>query len=70
MNKTATEIESQAACWSRGAKMARLADTARPEPPAALVLAQRFATAETAHHRLDPHRPRNLTRSVVLPDGG
>ena len=34
---------------------------------AALVLAQRFAVAEAERRGLDPDRPRNLTRSVVLP---
>lgn len=49
---------------------ATIADTARLEPLGALVLAQRFATAEAARRGLDPDRPRNLTRSVILPDGG
>ena len=49
---------------------ATIADTARLEPMASLVLAQRFATAEAAHRGLDQDRPRNLTRSVILPDGG
>jgi fructoselysine-6-P-deglycase FrlB-like protein len=34
---------------------------------AELVLAQRFAVAAAAHRGLDPDRPRNLARSVVLP---
>jgi fructoselysine-6-P-deglycase FrlB-like protein len=49
---------------------AQIAETARLEPLAALVLAQRFAAAEAAHRGLDQDRPRNLTRSVILPAGG
>ena len=49
---------------------AQIAETARLEPLAALVLAQRFAAAEAAYRGLDQDRPRNLTRSVILPAGG
>jgi fructoselysine-6-P-deglycase FrlB-like protein len=49
---------------------ATLAGTAGLEPLAALVLAQRFAAAEAAFRGLDQDRPRNLTRSVILPEGG
>jgi len=38
------------------------------DPLAALVLAQRTAVAAAEARGLDPDRPRNLTRSVVLPD--
>ena len=47
---------------------ATLADTAALDPPAALVLAQRFAVAVAEHRGLDCDRPRNLTRSVILAD--
>ena len=46
---------------------ATLVDTGDLDPMAALVLAQRFAVAEAERRGLDPDRPRNLTRSVVLP---
>jgi fructoselysine-6-P-deglycase FrlB-like protein len=36
------------------------------DPMAELVLAQRFAVAQAAARGLDPDRPRNLARSVVL----
>lgn len=49
---------------------AQIAETARLEPLAALVLAQRFAAAEAEYRGLDQDRPRNLTRSVILPAGG
>ena len=49
---------------------ATIADTAGLEPLAALVLAQRFAAAEAAYRGLDQDRPRNLTRSVILPERG
>ncbi|HUK78364.1 MAG TPA: SIS domain-containing protein [Thermoleophilia bacterium] len=49
---------------------ATIADTAGLEPLAALVLAQRFAAAEAAYRGLDQDRPRNLTRSVILPADG
>ena len=49
---------------------ATIVDTAGLEPLASLVLAQRFAAAEAAYRGLDQDRPRNLTRSVILPDGG
>jgi fructoselysine-6-P-deglycase FrlB-like protein len=38
------------------------------DPLATLVQIQRTAVALAQHHQLDPDRPRNLTRSVVLPD--
>jgi fructoselysine-6-P-deglycase FrlB-like protein len=38
------------------------------DPLAGLVLAQRTAVAAAEARGLDPDRPRNLTRSVVLPD--
>jgi fructoselysine-6-P-deglycase FrlB-like protein len=37
------------------------------DPLADLVVAQRFAVAVAAARGLDPDRPRNLTRSVILP---
>jgi fructoselysine-6-P-deglycase FrlB-like protein len=48
------------------------ADVYRSEldPLAQLVLAQRLALALASHRGLDPDRPRNLTRSVVLPARG
>jgi fructoselysine-6-P-deglycase FrlB-like protein len=36
------------------------------DPVADLILAQRFAVALARHRGLDPDRPRNLTRSVIL----
>jgi fructoselysine-6-P-deglycase FrlB-like protein len=38
------------------------------DPLATLIQIQRTAVALAQHHQLDPDRPRNLTRSVVLPD--
>jgi fructoselysine-6-P-deglycase FrlB-like protein len=38
------------------------------DPLATLVQIQRTAVALAQHHQLDPDRPRNLTRSVILPD--
>jgi fructoselysine-6-P-deglycase FrlB-like protein len=38
-------------------------------PLASLVLAQRFAVALAESRGLDPDRPRNLARSVVLGGG-
>jgi fructoselysine-6-P-deglycase FrlB-like protein len=38
------------------------------DPLATLVQIQRTAVALAQHHHLDPDRPRNLTRSVILPD--
>ncbi|WP_327291050.1 SIS domain-containing protein [Streptomyces sp. NBC_01198] len=63
--------------WAFGALPAGLADDiaaaggtleSRPEldPLADLVRAQRLAVAVAEHEGLDPDRPRNLTRSVVL----
>ena len=40
------------------------------DPLAELVLAQRLAVAVAEDRGLDPDRPRNLTRSVVLADAG
>ncbi len=40
--------------------------TARIDPLAELVLAQRFAVALARHRGLDPDAPRNLSRSVIL----
>lgn len=45
---------------------ATLVDTGDLDPMAALVLAQRFAVAAAEGRGLDPDRPRNLTRSVIL----
>jgi fructoselysine-6-P-deglycase FrlB-like protein len=45
--------------YSRGATV---------DPMADLILAQRFAVALAAHRGLDPDTPRNLSRSVILPD--
>jgi fructoselysine-6-P-deglycase FrlB-like protein len=45
---------------------ATLVDTSGFDPLGALVLAQRFAVAAAEHRGLDPDRPRNLTRSVIL----
>jgi fructoselysine-6-P-deglycase FrlB-like protein len=39
------------------------------DPMASLVLAQRVAVALARARGLDPDRPRNLARSVVLDDG-
>jgi glutamine---fructose-6-phosphate transaminase (isomerizing) len=39
------------------------------DPLAQLVLAQRFAVAKAQSEGLDPDRPRNLTRSVILSNG-
>lgn len=39
------------------------------DPLAQLVLAQRFAVAKARSAGLDPDRPRNLTRSVILSNG-
>lgn len=39
------------------------------DPQAALVIAQRFAVAVAERRGLDPDRPRNLTRSVILTAG-
>jgi fructoselysine-6-P-deglycase FrlB-like protein len=38
------------------------------DPMVELVLAQRLAVAVAESRRLDPDAPRNLTRSIVLPD--
>jgi CRISPR-associated protein Cas5a/b/c len=46
---------------------ATLVDTGDLDPLAALVLAQRYAVAAAERRGLDPDRPRNLTRSVILP---
>jgi len=45
---------------------ATLVDLGDLDPMASLVLAQRFAVAVAESRGLDPDRPRNLTRSVVL----
>jgi fructoselysine-6-P-deglycase FrlB-like protein len=44
-----------------------LVDDGGLDPLAALVLAQRYAVAAAEGRGLDPDRPRNLTRSVILP---
>jgi len=46
---------------------AAFVETPGLDPMAALILAQRYAVAEAEHRGLDPDRPRNLTRSVILP---
>jgi fructoselysine-6-P-deglycase FrlB-like protein len=46
---------------------ATLVDSGDLDPMAALVLAQRFGVAEAERRGLDPDRPRNLMRSVILP---
>jgi fructoselysine-6-P-deglycase FrlB-like protein len=46
---------------------ATLVDVGDLDPMATLVLAQRFAVAAAEARGLDPDRPRNLTRSVILP---
>jgi hypothetical protein len=64
MNKTAYEIESQPACWRRAAELVpALAVSASIAQPGR-------AIPQAAHRGLDPDHPRNLTRSVILPDGG
>ena len=46
---------------------AQLVHHAALDPPAQLVVAQRFAAARAQRRGLDADRPRHLTRSVVLP---
>jgi fructoselysine-6-P-deglycase FrlB-like protein len=48
---------------------ATLVDLGDLDPMASLVVAQRFAVAAAETRGLDPDRPRNLTRSVVLAPG-
>jgi hypothetical protein len=64
MNKTATEIESKLACRRRAAEpVPALGASASITQPGRVV-------ALTAHRGLHPDCPRNLTRSVIPPDGG
>jgi hypothetical protein len=64
MNKTANEIESQPACWRRAAELVPALGVS------ASITQPGRAVVETAHRGLYPDRPRDLPRSVILPDGG
>jgi fructoselysine-6-P-deglycase FrlB-like protein len=69
-------IDHRSAVWIFGAAPdGLLADLARTgslvvtsdrDPMAELIRAQRLAVAIAAHRGLDPDRPRNLTRSIIL----
>ncbi|MDT4946266.1 MAG: hypothetical protein QOH14_2999 [Pseudonocardiales bacterium] len=74
-----TVVDERSAVWIFGAPPAGLLGDVRQtgalvvrsgaDPMAQLVGAQRLAVAIAERKGLDPDRPRNLTRSVVLADG-
>ena len=63
MSYLTEEIASQPGCWSRAIEMAGSAGTALPGP------GERVAVALARARGLDPDRPRNLARSVILTTG-
>jgi glucosamine 6-phosphate synthetase-like amidotransferase/phosphosugar isomerase protein len=64
------ELRSQPDCRRRAVEVAAtgaLVLTATVDPMAELVKVQRLAVALATAKGLDPDRPRNLSRSVILP---